>query len=68
MKLTEVSKDPAIVDIEIPELESFDVDSYFKLSSKRSDYGNLVVEQGRVSITYQNELHTELCKVMADPI
>ena len=68
MKLTEVSKDPAIVDIEIPELESFDVDSYFKLSSKRADYGNLVVEQGRVSITHQNELHTELCKVMADPI
>ena len=68
MKLTEVSKDPAIIDIEIPELESFDVDSYFKLSSKRSDYGNLVVEQGRVSITHQNKLHTELYKVMADPI
>jgi hypothetical protein len=29
MKLIEVSKNPAIVDIEIPELESFDFESYF---------------------------------------
>ena len=68
MKLTEVSKDPAIIDIEIPELESFDVDSYFKLSSKRSDYGNLVVAQGRVSITHNHPLHSKLVKFMAEPI
>ena len=43
MKLTEVSNNPAIVDIEIPELESFDFDSYFNLAASRSDYGNLIV-------------------------
>lgn len=68
MKLTEVSKDPAILDIEIPELASFDFDSYFNLSAKRSDYGNLVVEQGRETITQDHILHTELCKIMAEPI
>jgi hypothetical protein len=68
MKLTEVSKDPAIVDIEIPELESFDFDSYFNLSAKRSDYGNLIVEQGRETITHEHSLHTELCNIMAQPI
>lgn len=68
MKLTEVSNDPAIVDIEIPELESFDFDSYFNLPAKRAEYGELVVEQGRVSITHDHPLHTNLFKIMADPI
>ena len=68
MKLTEVSKDPAMVDIDIPELESFDFDSYFNLPANRSDYGNLIVEQGRVSITHNHLLHTELVGIMADPI
>jgi len=68
MKLTNVSKDPAIVDIEIPELELFDFDSYFKLTSKREDYGNLGVEQGRETITHHHSLHTTLFKIMADPI
>ena len=68
MKLTEVSKDPAIIDIEIPELQSFDFDSYFNLSAKRSDYGNLVVAQGRETITHDHALHTELFKIMAEPI
>ena len=68
MKLTEVSNDPAIVDIEIPELESFDVDSYFNLTAKRGDYRNLGVEQGRETIRYDHPLHTELYKVMAEPI
>ena len=68
MKLTEVSNDPAIVDIEIPELESFDFDSYFNLSAKRGDYGNLGVEQGRETIRYDHPLHTELYNIMANPI
>ena len=68
MKLTEVSKDPAIVDIEIPELESFDFDSYFKLSAKRLDYRNLGVELGRETIRFDHSLHTKLCKLMAEPI
>jgi hypothetical protein len=68
MKLTEVSNDPAIVDIDIPELESFDFDSYFKLTAKRGDYGNLGVELGRETIRYNHPLHTELYRVMADPI
>jgi hypothetical protein len=68
MKLTEVSNDPAIVDIEIPELESFDFDSYFKLSASRSDYGNLVVAQGRETITHNSKLHTELYNKLSDPI
>jgi len=68
MKLTEVSNDPAIVDIDIPELESFDFDSYFNLSAKRNDYKNLGVEQGRETITSDHPLHTELFKVMAEPI
>ena len=68
MKLTQVSNQPAIVDIDIPELESFDFDSYFTLSAKRSDYRNLGVEQGRETIRYDHPSHTELCKVMAEPI
>ena len=68
MKLTEVSNDPAIVDIEISELESFDFDSYFNLSAKRGDYGNLGVEQGRETIRYDHPLHTELYNIMANPI
>jgi hypothetical protein len=68
MKLTVVSNDPAIVDIEIPELESFDINSYFNLAAKRGDYGNLGVEQGRETIRYDHPLHTELYKVMAEPI
>jgi hypothetical protein len=68
MELTEVSTDPAILDIEIPELESFDFDSYFNLSASRSNYGNLVVEKGRETITHEHLLHTKLIKVMADPI
>lgn len=68
MKLTEVSVDPAILDIDIPEFESFDLDSYFKLSSKRSEYGNLVVATGRETIIHNHPLHTELVKFMAEPI
>jgi hypothetical protein len=68
MKLTEVSVDPAIVDIDIPELESFDFDSYFNLSASRSEYGNLIVAQGRETVTHNHDLHTELCSIMADPI
>jgi hypothetical protein len=68
MKLTEISADPAIVDIDIPELESFDLDSYFKLSAKRSDYGNLVVATGRETITHNHPLHSKLVKFMAEPI
>ena len=68
MKLTEVSNDPGIVDIDIPELESFDFDSYFKLAAKRPDYGNLIVAQGRETITHNHSLHTKLFEIMADPI
>jgi hypothetical protein len=68
MKLTEVSVDPAIVDIDIPELESFDFDSYFNLSASRSEYGNLIVAQGRETVTHNHDLHTELYSIMADPI
>ena len=68
MKLTEVSNDPGIVDIDIPELESFDFDSYFKLAAKRPDFGNLIVEQGRETITHNHSLHTKLFEIMADPI
>jgi len=68
MKLTEVNADPAIVDIEIPELESFDFDSYFNLAASRSDYGTLIVAQGRKTITHNHSLHTRLCEVLADPI
>ena len=68
MKLTEVSNNPAIVDIEIPELESFDFDSYFNLAASRSDYGNLIVAQGRETITHKHSLHTKLFEVLADPI
>lgn len=68
MKLTEVNADPAIVDIYIPELQSFDFNSYFSLAAGRSDYGSLVVAQGRETITHDHSLHTKLCKIMADPI
>jgi len=68
MKLTEVSVDPAILDIDIPEFESFDLDSYFKLSSKRSEYGNLVVATGRETIVHNHPLHTNLGKFMSEPI
>jgi hypothetical protein len=68
MKLTEVSNYPAIVDIDIPELESFDFDSYFNLSAKRLDYRNLGVEQGRETIRFDHSLHTKLGKIMAEPI
>jgi len=68
MKLTEVSANPAIIDIEIPELESFDFDSYFKLAASRSEYGDLVVAQGRETITHDHSLHTKLVKIMADHI
>ena len=68
MKLTEVNADPAIIDIEIPELESFDFDSYFNLVASRSDYGTLIVAQGRETITHKHSLHTKLFKVLADPI
>jgi hypothetical protein len=68
MILTEIYDSPAIVDIEIPELESFDFDSYFNLSNARSDYGNLVVEQGRNTVTHEHYLHTALCEKLADPI
>lgn len=68
MILKEVCDNPAIVDIEIPELETFDFDSYFKLSANRTDYGVLVVEQGRETITHNHPMHTELVRVMADPI
>ena len=68
MKLLEVSNNPAIVDIEIPELESFDFESYFNLNNQRSDYGNLVVEHGRMTVTHHHTLHTDLVKIMANPI
>jgi hypothetical protein len=68
MKLTEVNADPAIIDIEIPELELFDFNSYFNLAASPLDYGNLVVAQGRETITRNHSLHTELYNVMADPI
>ena len=68
MKLTEVNVDPAIIDIEIPELESFDFDSYFNLAASRSDYGNLIVAQGRETITHKHHLHVELHNFMADHI
>lgn len=68
MKLTEVNADPAIVDIEIPELESFDFDSYFNLTASRSDYGNLVVAQGRETITHDHHLHTKLFDILSEPI
>jgi hypothetical protein len=68
MILTEVCNDPAIVDIEIPELKSFDFETYYSMPSKRSDYGNLVVEQGRVTVSPHNGLHTMLFKMLADPI
>lgn len=68
MLLTEVFKDPAILDIEIPELEFFDLDSYFKLVSKRSDYGNLIVNEGRMTVTHKHPLHTNLCEIMSEPI
>jgi hypothetical protein len=68
MKLTEVNADPAIIDIEIPELESFDFDSYFNLAASRSDYGTLIVAQGRETITHNHSLHTELFGILADPI
>jgi hypothetical protein len=68
MKLTEVNTDPTILDIEIPELESFDFDSYFNLTSNRSNYGNLIVEQGRETITHNHPLHTKLCEIMSEPI
>ena len=68
MKLTEVNADPAIIDIEIPELELFDFNSYFNLAASPLDYGNLVVAQGRETITRNHSLHTELYHVMADPI
>jgi hypothetical protein len=68
MKLTEVSVDPAILDIDIPEFESFDLDSYFNLSSKRLEYGNLVVATGRETIVHNHPLHTNLGKFMSGPI
>ena len=68
MKLTEVNADPAIIDIDIPELESFDFDSYFNLPANRSDYGTLIVAQGRKTITHNHSLHTKLYGVLADPI
>ena len=68
MKLTEANADPAIIDIEIPELESFDFDSYFNLTASRSDYGNLVVAQGRETITHDHHLHTKLFDILSEPI
>jgi hypothetical protein len=49
-------------------LESFDFDSYFNLAASRSDYGTLIVAQGRKTITHNHSLHTRLCEVLADPI
>lgn len=68
MQLTEVYNDPAIIDIDIPEFEDFDFDSYFRLPSKRSDYGKLTVELGRISIDSPNPMHDKLIKLMTDPI
>ena len=41
MKLTEASVSPAIIDIDIPELESFDFDSYFKAAVASSQTVNV---------------------------
>jgi hypothetical protein len=68
MILTEVHNDPPMIDIDIPELESFDFETYFSLPSSRINYGNLEVDEGRLTIPTDNSLHTELCMMMGKPI
>ena len=70
MKLTEVYNDPAIIDIDIPELADADLDSYFNMPTKKNDYGNLIVEDGRLTIIHHGNLaeHKNLVNIMTKPI
>jgi len=68
MILTEVYNNPAIIDIEIPELGKFDFESYFNLPVKRANYGNLTVEQGRFVINPGWYNYYKLSKIMARPL
>lgn len=68
MKIIEINVDPAIVDIEIPELESFDFQTFFNNTPSRTDYGNLIVYDGRVTIPYTAPKFDKLCKLLDNPI
>jgi hypothetical protein len=68
MILTEVYNDPAILDIEIPELDKFNFDSYFNLPFKRANYGNLNVEQGRFIVDTNWYTYYTLSRIMSKPL
>lgn len=63
MKIIDANLDPAIVDIEIPELNNVDIDSLFSSKSQRLDYGDLIVYDGRETIL-DNEEHSKLCNML----
>lgn len=71
MNIIEISKDPAILDVEFPELERFDTDKLFAATPGRVDYGNLDVEPQRFTIFPRDDVNDEfskLSKELYDPL
>jgi hypothetical protein len=68
MIITEMYPDPAIIDIELPELELFDFETLFNVVPIRKNYGNLVVNDGRVTIPSSAPSFNKLCNLLESPI
>jgi len=71
MNIIEISKDPAILDVEFPEFERFNTDKLFEAQPGRVDYGNLDVEPQRFTIFPRDDTNDEfslLGKELYDPL
>lgn len=71
MNIIEISKDPAIIDVEFPEFERFNTDKLFEAQPGRVDYGNLDVEPQRFTIFPRDDTNDEfslLGKELYDPL
>jgi len=68
LKIDKINNDPAIVNFEIPELSTFDFESFFNNDASRSDYGNLIVYDGRVTIPHTAPNFSDICALLSTPI
>lgn len=59
MNVTKIIDSPAIIDVEFPEFERFDVDRMFDAPVGRVDYGSLDVEPQRFTIFPRDDINDE---------
>jgi len=62
MNVTNIIDSPAIIDVEFPEFERFDVDRMFEAPAGRVDYGSLDVEPQRFTIFPRDDTNDEFSK------